>query len=274
MKVYAIRDETDSSKKTLAWLVYYKKAKRFYIELPDNADIWKTPLLLSSFIEKGEKSINAYWSQMWVNQRIVPSDRQNLGQILKDNGLSEYNPYELLMLTKGRCAQDDYYLEYIPNDKLPKELVNRFEKKIEDVVTLSDYGLLVFFYNGVVKKCTLKKYFENNHRFSVILSNKGVYGSLKVSPGGNGINWGEQLEITSEEIEKMGIDVPLSLDDFLSFVKERIIDGSEARELLNCSRQNLDDLVKRDKLHPIKVSAKNKLYLKSEVEQRVKKSNY
>lgn len=271
MRIYAIKDETDQTRKTLAWLIYYEKAKRFYIELPDKADPWKTPLLLSSFIEKGEKSINAYWSEMWVNQRIVPSDRQNLGQILKDNKLTEYDPYELLMLANGRCAQDDYYLEYITNDKLPKELINRLEKKIEDVVPLSNYGLLVFFRNGIVKKCALKNHLENNRRFKVLLSNHNLYNSLKVSVGGNGVCWGEELEITSEELQKIGVDVPLSLDDFLSFVKQRVINGSEARELLNCSRQNLDDLVKRDKLHPIKTSSKNKLYLKSEVEQRMKK---
>ena len=271
MKIYAIKDETDSSRNTLAWLVYYEKAKRFYIELPDDADPWVTPLLLSSFIKKGEKSINAYWSEMWVNQRIVPTDRQNLGQILKDNRLSEYDPYELLILTNGRCPQDDYYLEYIANDKLPEELIARFEKKIEDVVPLSNYGLLVFFYNGIVKKCALENYLKNNRRFSLMLSNNDLYNSLKISVGGNGIYWDEELEITSEELEKIGIDVPLSLDDFLSFVKQRVIDGSEVRKLLNCSRQNLDDLVKRDKLHPVKVSAKNKLYLKSEVEQRIKK---
>lgn len=271
MKIYAIKDETDCSKKTLAWLIYYENAKRFYIELPDDADVWETPLLLSSFIKKGKKTINAYWSEVWVNQRIVPTDRQNLGQILKDNNLSKYDSYELLMLTNGRCAQDDYYLEYVPKDKLPKELVNRFEKKIEDVIPLSDYRLLVFFYNGIVKKCSLRNFFENNHKYSIMLSNKNIFNSLKISSGGNGIYWSEELEITNEELYEIGIDIPLSLDDFLSFVKERVISGSEVRELLNCSRQNLDDLVKRNKLHPIKVSEKNKLYLKSEVEQRIKK---
>ena len=52
MKIYAIKDETDSSQQTLAWLIYYENAKRFYIELPDDADPWETPLLLSSFLER------------------------------------------------------------------------------------------------------------------------------------------------------------------------------------------------------------------------------
>lgn len=271
MKIYAVKDETDISRKTLAWLIYYENAKRFYIELPDDADPWETPLLLSSFLEKGEKTVNAYWSEMWVNQRIVPSDRQNLGQILRDNGLKEYDPYELLMLAHGRCAQDDYYLEQITDDKLPKELVDRLERKVEDVVPLADYRLLIFFRNGTVKRCALRQYFEQNRKFAPLLSKEELYNAMTVSPGGYGIHWGEGLEISDEELQKLGVDVPLSLNDFLSFVKERVISSAEAAELLNCSRQNLDDLVRRDKLHPIKVTAKNKLYLKSEVEQRLRK---
>ena len=42
-----------------------------------------------------------------MQQRIVPTDRQNLGEILRDNGLKEYDEFELLMLATGRCAQDD-----------------------------------------------------------------------------------------------------------------------------------------------------------------------
>lgn len=271
MKIYAIKDETDSSQQTLAWLIYYENAKRFYIELPDDADPWETPLLLSSFLERGEKTVNAYWSAMWVDQRIVPSNRQNLGQVLKDNGLKEYDPYELLMLANGRCAQDDYYLEQISDDKLPKELVDRLERKVEDVVPLADYGLLVFFRNGTVKRCSLNQYFEEDHKFAPLLAKEDFYKSMTVSPGGYGINWGESLEISDGELQKMGVDVPLSLEDFLSFVKERVISSAETAEMLNCSRQNLDDLVRRGKLHPIKVTAKNKLYLKSEVEQRLRK---
>ena len=43
------------------------------------------------FFEKGQKTINAYWSRIWVQQRIVPSDRQNLGMIMRDNGLDFYD---------------------------------------------------------------------------------------------------------------------------------------------------------------------------------------
>ena len=52
MKIFAIRDESTEEKKTLGYLLYYEYEKRFYIELPDDADPWDTPLILSSFVKK------------------------------------------------------------------------------------------------------------------------------------------------------------------------------------------------------------------------------
>ena len=123
MKLFAIRDESAAEQIDLAYLLYYEVEKRFYIELPENADPWETPLLLSSFIKKGKTSVNSYWSKIWVQQRIVPTDRQNLGQVLRDNNLKEYDEFDLLMLSMGRCAQDDYYL-------VPIEEINYLHKSI------------------------------------------------------------------------------------------------------------------------------------------------
>lgn len=78
MKIYAIRDESVQEQKDLAYLLYYGREKQFYIELPENADAWETPLLLDSFVKRGETTVNSYWSKIWVQQRIVPIDRQNI----------------------------------------------------------------------------------------------------------------------------------------------------------------------------------------------------
>ena len=43
MRVFAIKDEELTG--ILAYLLYYEQAKSFYIELPDDADPWETPLL-------------------------------------------------------------------------------------------------------------------------------------------------------------------------------------------------------------------------------------
>ena len=38
MKIFAIRDKSAQEQKDLAYLLYYEQEKRFYIELPENAD--------------------------------------------------------------------------------------------------------------------------------------------------------------------------------------------------------------------------------------------
>ena len=119
MRIFAIKDDTLSQEIVLGYLIYYENAKAFYIELPDDADPWETPLLLSSFVKRGERSVSSYWSRLWVQQRIIPRDRQNIGQVLKENGLKEYDEFQLLMLTMGRCAQDECYLEEINSAELP-----------------------------------------------------------------------------------------------------------------------------------------------------------
>ena len=48
MRIFAIRDEELHDQNILAYLLYYEQAKSFYIELPDDADLWATPLLLSA----------------------------------------------------------------------------------------------------------------------------------------------------------------------------------------------------------------------------------
>ena len=63
MRIFAIRDGNANVPKDLAYLFYYEKDKTFYIELPEGADEWETPLLLSSFVKRGETTVNPYWSR-------------------------------------------------------------------------------------------------------------------------------------------------------------------------------------------------------------------
>lgn len=268
MKIFAIRDGLDSEKKNLAYLFYYEKDKLFFIELPDDADEWETPLLLSSFVKAGEKTVNSYWSRLWVQQRIVPSDRQNLGQVLKENGLDFYDEYELLMLADGRCAQDDYYLVPVKMEELPEEFMLRYRYKVEDVIPLKSPELLVIFRDGIIKKCDVKEFAQNDARFFPIINKEELFKSVEVQIGGYGVNWGENLFLSDELLYRKGIEVPLKREDFLSFVETRIVNTAEAAGLLECSRQNVGDLVRRGMLHPVKADEKNTLFLKTEILQR------
>ena len=255
MKIFAIRDESSQEQKDLAYLLYYEQEKRFYIELPENADAWETPLLLDSFVKRGETTVNSYWSKIWVQQRIVPTDRQNIGEILRDNHLKEYDEYELLMLAMGRCAQDDYYLVPIDEKELPEEITKRFSKRIEDVLPLEDPSL-------VGSEMCIRD------RFQILLKKPDYFQHVQMQAGGYGVAWDVNMTVSDTMLYRIGKSVPLTAADFRNFAAHRVINAAEAAEILGCSRQNIIDLTKRGKLHPIKSSEKSTLYLKSEILKR------
>ena len=267
MRIFAIKDDTLSENTVLGFLIYYEKAKAFYIELPDDADPWDTPPILSSFAKRGEYSINSYWSRNWVEQRVIPQDRQNIGQIIKENGLKEYDEFLLLLLANGRCAQDDCYLEEVSAAQIPL-LQARWQTKIDDVIALTSPNVLVFFRNGEVRIVNIKNISDAAVEFEPFLVNQDRFDKVEVQTDGYGIIWNEKATVSDRKLYEAGTEIPLSLKDFCRFVQHRVINATEASELLGCSRQNIDDLMRRDKLHPIRRGPKHKLFLKSEVLQR------
>lgn len=269
MRIFAIRDEHDASASNVAYLIYYEHERRFYIELPDDADLWTTPLILSSILQRGSRTVNAYWSRVWVQQRIIPADRQNIAQILKDNGLGSYDEFELLLRAEGRCSQDSYYITEITEDDLPEYFSSRFDRKIEDVIVLSARRLLVISRCGEIRLCDLTEILMANKVFAPILNNDEYWRGVRVQTGGYGISWGEQLTISDLDLYRIGDPIPITQEDLVSFVQQRVITTAEAAELLQCSKQNIEDLARRGKLHPIKVTPKGKFYLRSEILQRL-----
>lgn len=268
MKIFAIRDEAAETPKDLGYLFYYELAKRFYIELPEHADPWETPLLLDSFVKRNETTVDSEWSRLWVQQRIIPPDRQNIATILYDNQLEEYDIFSMLMLAMGRCAQDDCYLVPMDKDSLPAEISKRFLTKVEDVLPLDAFGLLVFFRDGTVKRCDLRTYFEERIPFHILLKRPDYFAYVQIQPGGYGVSWDVNLMISDSVLYSMGEPLPLTAADFRNFAASRVVNTMEAAEILDCSRQNVTELTKRGKLHPIKASDKNTLYLKSEILKR------
>ena len=226
MRIFAIRDESLSPDTELGYLIYYERPKAFYIELPENADPWETPLLLSSFVKRGEHSVGSYWSRLWVQQRIVPQDRQNIGQVLKENGISVYDEFQLLMLTMGRCAQDDCYLEEISANQLPPLLTERWKTKLEDVVPMQDVRLLLFFRNGEVRIADMNVLAESHTECKPYLSRKDRFNAVEVQPDGYGVTWSERAMISDQELYANSERVPLSLDDFIGFVQHRVVRAS------------------------------------------------
>ena len=268
MKIFAIRNNFKKDNKDLAYLIYYESEKKFFIEIPDDITTWDVPILLSTFVKRGKRTVNSYWSKIWVQQRIVPSDRQNLGYILRDNGLKEYDEYNLLMIANGRCEQDECYLVSIKPSDLPESFSDRFGKRIDYAICLNDYNMIVFFKNGETKKCNLEYLFHDISKKNSKYANYSVFQKFEIMPGGYGINWNNIINIDSEDLYKSGTSIPLKLSDFKTIAADTVISVSEAAQILSCSRQNIDDLVKRNKLRFASENGNKKLLFRDEVQKR------
>lgn len=107
---FAIRNGAQSDK-IIGYLCYDQKTKEYDIEIPDGIKSTEAPPIISEFIQKGQNRIGDKWSRRWVAQRVIPAERQNIGQILRESGMQFYDEFPLLLMNQGRCCQDDCYLE-------------------------------------------------------------------------------------------------------------------------------------------------------------------
>ena len=265
LKAFVVRDASLSDELDLAYLLYYETSGRFIIELNPSVGEWDMPPILSSFLRRGTMTVDHYWSRIWVEQRIIPPDRQNLGMILKEFHLKEYDPFSLLMIAKGKCSQDDCYLMPLKENAFPDELKERLRHKIRDVFKTSEDRILLAYFDGTVLPVEKTVLESENSRLARLLSyHKGLSG-LKLSPGGHGLEWNEDQYITEEQLRKAAGSGQVTFSDILIFVKNNLISTGEAAAMLDCSRQNINDLVRRKKLFPVRKEGNNSLFLRSDI---------
>ncbi len=260
MKIYEIIDEGDPS--PLGVLLYYKKSKTFIVELREALDEWTAPLHFTRQVREGIYTMPRTLSRMWARARIIPPDRQNIGDILKNSGMKEYDEMRLLELSSGRCSQD--FMHIRKTSHLPDYVKARNQKNLVDC-TLTDKGYIIcFFNNGIVKKVRPEDIADYPDMDKVI-SNKKLYRSGSVGVGGYYITFNDSIDIPAYILYNAGEEIPVGLDDFLAFAGNNLLDTSESCRVCNCSRQNLSNMLKNEFLAPVKENVKGNLYLKGEV---------
>ena len=270
MTIFAIRDESrkmpDGSDATVGFLFYIDRAKRFYAEIPSDLGKWDVPAMFYGQVGRGNHSIDHELALKWVRQRIVPAERQNISMILRDNNLKEYDEYRLLVLSAGRCAQDDQYIVRTEHDALPDDIRSRLETNVRDIMTLSGRKAVVFFCDGTARTIDIGKLTEEYIVFKNVLDKDDVFRRVKVSPGGFGIEWDRDRFIGARRLYTAGKKSEISYDDVLRFAGTRLSDTSSVMGELGVSRQYVDQLVKQDKLHPVKSSPGTRVFASAEVE--------
>ena len=279
MRAYAIRDASIDKSRDLAWLLYYEREDTFHIEISENVDEWDAPLILSSFVKRGVRALDPYWSRVWVEQRIVPRDRQNLGMILKENGLKEYDVHRLLILADGRCAQDECFITPLRTGAFPQELSRRLAGTLSCIVPGPDRTLL-FFRDGLVESISdtaLQELslWENGEFFAVDSDRNRLEKRLRLyrerlvgltmQAGGHGITIADDGHIPSNVLRSCATPLPVTAADFKAYLQQELIDTAGAAELMGCTRQNIQDLVRRGRMRPVITLRNNFLFLRSEL---------
>ena len=265
MKIFALRDFANEEAGTLAYLECYEQPRSFYFELPPDVDPWDLPFILHEFARRGQRTITDTWSKCWVESRIVPPERQNLGEILRENGLTDYDELRLLELSAGMCAQDGCYLEPVSRDKLPAWYLNREQERLADVYALGGFRLMAVFRTGEARICDARAMLKGHRDFSRILTDAEAFARMAPLAGGHGAGWGSTLAVSSDELHDAGTALPLDAGDIRMLVRQAAFDTADAARLLGCTRQNISDLVRRGKLTTLRSGNRSALFLRSDI---------
>ena len=267
MKSYAIYDEDLNRESAIGYLFYYERSRSFIIELQEDLSEWEAPLLFQGLVKKGIFTVSKEASLMWVQERVIPSGRQNIGLILKNHKLKEYSEMALLNLSKGRCAQDHCYIVEISQEDIPEHIKNRMRQNISECFSTEDNQMMCLFIDNTVRKVDLATLLEKYQELSYVMRNKELLDDVTVGVGGYSIIFNESIEVQATDLRNYGKLLPLQAKDFYHFASKNVIDTTRACDMLQCTRQNLSYMVKEEKISPIINGTKENLYLKGEIER-------
>lgn len=268
--IFEIRDAAQplghNRGRLVGYLFYFERSRRFYAEVPCELDEWEAPAMFYGHVKRGIYSIDSKWSMKWVGQRIIPAERQNINEILKENGLKTYDEYKLLCLSEGRCAQDELYIVKIEPEQIITEVQERLQKKVADVLPLPGNRIAVFFKDGNARIIDAGKFLEKQDAFRRVLREAAIFDRVKVAPGGNGIEWDEDRSVMAETLYDAGEPIGIGFDDLVRYAGRRLVDTTEACTLLGVSRQYINQLVKQGRLHPVLSGEKSRVFSRAEIE--------
>ncbi|MBQ7558287.1 MAG: DUF2442 domain-containing protein [Lachnospiraceae bacterium] len=263
MKTYAIKDDHDKGA-LFGYLLYYERSEAFVIELSPKVGRERFPLWFEAMAENIGLTIGSSWSEKWVSTRIIPSDRQNLGMILRDSGLKEYHVMKLLQISRGRCSQDDCYIEPVNEDRFPDWLRQRLGHRLRLAAALNGCRILAGFEDGRMVVLDVRK--ELSKHTKRVLTDPDYFKAVSVSPGGTAAIWPDGTELMSGRIYESGKALPVTVEDYLETAGELFVDSSRVKDILGTSRQYADRLLKEGTI-PVTAASGRKLVLKNDIEK-------
>lgn len=113
LRKFELIDDNIEPQKEHAVLMYDEEKDIYSVHIPDTVDSNNLPAILSLLAMKGIREIDDKWARRFVQERVVPPDRQNIGAIMREVGMTYYSEFPLLLYTSGRCCMDDFYIREI-----------------------------------------------------------------------------------------------------------------------------------------------------------------
>ncbi len=108
MRTFEIYNTAKRDRKPCAHLLFDERKDHMRIVIDDDAKPEDLPFMLALFVERNQREIPDKWARRWIAERVPPQGRQNLGEVLRANGLDHYDEVALLASSEGRSAQDDF----------------------------------------------------------------------------------------------------------------------------------------------------------------------
>ncbi|MBR1759044.1 MAG: hypothetical protein IJ744_10035 [Lachnospiraceae bacterium] len=265
MKLYAIKD-AERAGFLIGYLLYFPNRKDFFIEISEDLAEEEAPIFFDSFLRRGKRMVHTDWSKKWVQQRIIPPDRQNIAGILKEWGWKEYDEFRFLTAASGRCAQDEMYLEEIDLSVCPKQIGETALRTCKEVIPLKNRRLILLHRNDTAGIVDLTSWIEEEPERGRLQYDTAMFHEARLRAGGREISWRDNLWITLEELEKMETLLPFSCEELEQGFLGRLMETDEVCKTIDCTRQNVDYLIRKGKLHPVKKGARLTLFARGEVE--------
>lgn len=103
--------------------------------------------------------------------------------------------------------------------------------KIKSVTPLPDYVLLAHFTDGTARRYDVKPLFARLDAFRALQDTPGLFEQAAADPGGYGVSWNDDLDLSSDEIWEHGAPTITPFDRLMAF--------SDATDLWGLSESTL-----------------------------------
>ena len=170
-------------------------------------------------------------------------------------------------MSEGRCAQDDLAVLQIKENQLPLWVQERSMEKLDFVVPLKPWTLILVYVDGSIWRVDVKDILNKTPRTHYIVARSDKHGNANIMPGGCGVEWEPGIFLTTGELKGHGTRLMLQKNEMEAFIKAYVVDSSEISDELGCSRQYVSKLVRENGLEEFKSTSNSRLFTRSELER-------